>query len=166
MGLTVEDRLAVQDLIILYGHMHDSKQPHRIGDEIFAEDGEIDFGTGKLIGRSAIQAFFGSFDGLYDTSHIITNFIIEGDGDRARCHSHCLAWHWLKRPDVDGRPSLHPVDTLIVGGYDDQLRRESAGWRITRRRTVQYGTGLGAGVIDESLRPILEGCLGRLPEWP
>lgn len=164
--MTLEDRIAVQDVIILYAHLHDSKQPHRIAEEIFTEDAVLDFGTGIVTGRSAIRAFFGSFEGVFDTSHVITNIIVQGDASVARCQSHCLAWHWTRRPDVDGRPSLHPVDTLIVGGYDDELRRQADGWRISKRAVLQYGTGLGAGTVDAALRPILEGAIGRIPNWP
>ncbi len=166
MTIDLAERLAIQDLVILYGHFHDSKQSHRIADEIFTADASIDFGTGEIVGREAIRTFFASFEGLLGTSHNISNLIVERSGDRARCQSHCLAWHWLERPDVDGRPSLHPADTLAVGGYQDELRREEEGWRIERRRIVQFGTGLGVGEIAPAIRPIFEGALGRLPEWP
>lgn len=166
MRLSVEDRLAVEDVVILYGHLHDSKQSHRIADEIFTADATIDFGTGIVAGREAIRAFFASFDAIMGTSHNISNLIVEGSGDVARCQSHCLAWHWLDRPDIDGRPSLHPADTLAIGGYQDDLRREPEGWQIMRRRIVQFGTGLGVGSIAPQLRPIFEGAIGRLPEWP
>lgn len=168
MQLSIEDRLAVQDVVILYGHLHDSQQARRIAVEIFTADAEIDFGTGLITGRDAIAAFFSSFHGLLGTSHNISNLIVEGmgDGHLARCQSHCLAWHWLERPDVDERPSLHPADTLAVGGYQDDLRREADGWRIYRRKVIQYGTGLGVGAIAPELRPIFEGALGRLPDWP
>ena len=166
MPLTIEDRLAVQDVVILYAHLHDSKQAHRVPEEIFTHDARIDYGTGEIVGRAAIRAFFGSFPGLMGTSHNISNLIVEGNGDRARCQSHCMAWHWLEHPDVDGRPSIHPSDVLSVGGYQDELRREPEGWRICDRRLVQFGTGLGVGTAAPQLRPILEGLLGRLPDWP
>lgn len=166
MPLSVEDRFAVQDLVIFYGHLHDTLQSHRVADEIFTEDAVIDFGTGIVRGREGIRGFFTGFDGLLGTSHNISNFIVEGDGDYARCQSHVLAWHWMKRPDVDGRPSLHAADNLAVGHYQDEMRRENGRWRIFNRKTIQYGTGLGVGTITEQLRPIFEGCLGRLPDWP
>jgi hypothetical protein len=43
------------------------------------------------------------------TSHNITNILIEGDGDHARAHCHCLAWHWFERPDIDGHPQFTQV---------------------------------------------------------
>jgi SnoaL-like domain len=113
-----------------------------------------------------VGGFFGGFQDVFDTSHRVTNILVEGEGDWARCQSHCLAWHWRKRPDIDGRPSLHPTDIAIVGGYQDELRRGLDGWLITKRKTLQFGTGVGAGNVDEMIRPILEGSIGRLPEWP
>src|SRR3546814_9916951 len=85
MPLNVEDRLAVQDVVILYGHLHDSMQMHRIPDEIFTADATIDFGTGQVTGRDGIRALFSGFEGLLGTSHIITTLIVDGDGDDARC---------------------------------------------------------------------------------
>jgi hypothetical protein len=166
MPLSIEDRLAIQDIVILYGHLHDSKQPERITDAIFTADAVIDFGTGPVVGNEAIRGFFASFAGIMGTSHNISNLIVEGDGDNARCQSHCMAWHWLERPPVDGQPSLHPADTLAVGGYQDELRRTPDGWRISNRRAIQYGTGVGTGALAPQLRPIFEGMLGRLPDWP
>lgn len=126
----------------------------------------LDFGTGVLEGRDAIHGFFSGFEGMMGTSHNISNFIVEGDGDHARCQSHVMAWHWMKRPDIDGRPSLHPADNLAIGHYQDDMRRVDGRWFIAKRKTIQYGTGLGIGEVTEQLRPIFEGCLGRLPDWP
>lgn len=82
MRLSVEDRLAVQDVVILYGHFHDSRQSHRIADEIFCADATIDFGTGLVSGREAIRAFFAGFKGILGTSHNISNLIVDGEGNR------------------------------------------------------------------------------------
>ncbi len=166
MPLSADDRFAIHDLLHLYAHFHDSKQPGRIAAEIFAEDAVIDFGTGPVTGRKAIADFFAGFPEFLGTSHNISNILVEGTGDRARAQCHCLAWHWIARPDVDGRPSIHPSDALAIGGYQDELVRTSEGWRITTRKTVQYGTGLGVGVAQEPVRSVLEGALGRLPDWP
>ena len=166
MPLGVEDRWAIQDVINLYAHFHDSKQPHRIPDEIFAEGAVIDFGMGPVVGRSAIGAFFAGFPEFLGTSHNITNIIIQGDGDSARAQCHVLAWHWTARPDIDGRPSVHVTDALAVGGYQDEFARTPEGWRITNRKLLQYGTGLGAGVAEGGIRAVLEGSMGRVAEWP
>lgn len=53
-----------------------------------------------------------------------------------------------------------------MGGYDDVFVRTPEGWRVSNRRTVQYGTGLGVGLANEPIRSVLEGALGRLPDWP
>lgn len=107
MPLSAEDRFAIHDVLHLYAHFHDSKQPHRIAAEIFTGDASIDFGTGPVQGRRAIAAFFASFPEFLGTSHNISNVLVEGDGDHARAQCHCLAWHWISRPDVAGRPSIH-----------------------------------------------------------
>ena len=117
MQLSIEDRLALQDVIILYGHLHDSHRWHRIADEIFTADAEIDFGTGRSSPMSM-------------------------------------------------EPSLRPADSFVVGGYQNDLRRQADGWRILRHRVIQYGTGLGVGVIAPKLHPMFEGAVGLRADWP
>lgn len=164
--MQIEDRLAVQDVVILYAHLLDSGQSHRIAAEIFTEDAAIEYGGALVSGRPAITAFLTDFSGLLGTSHNVSNFIVEGEGNTARCQSHCMAWHWMKHPEIDGRTPIRPTDILAVGGYQDVLRREPVGWRISQRRMLSFGTGIGVGTLPDQLRPLFDGMLGRLPEWP
>jgi hypothetical protein len=95
MPLSVEDRFAIQDVVLRYAHFHDSKQTHRVAAEIFAPDAVIDLGTGTLVG-----------------------------------HRH---------------------------GTD--------GWRVTKCRSLQYGTGTGVGVMLTGWSAQFW-SMGRLAEWP
>jgi SnoaL-like domain len=53
---TLADRLAVEERIYMYAHLLDSQQYHRIADEVFTEDGDIDFGGQRAHGRAEIEA--------------------------------------------------------------------------------------------------------------
>ena len=158
------DRIAIEECLYRYAHLIDAMQYHRIAEEVFTEDGSIDFGGARAVGREAIHAQCMSYQGaLLGCSHNVTNVVIEVDGDEARAASRILAWHWFAIPGAD---PLRPTDLLAVGGYEDQLRRTPQGWRIHERRGLNFGTGVGAGQVPEPMRPIFEGMQGRTPSWP
>jgi hypothetical protein len=159
-----EEWKAIHDHQLRYAHLLDTRRNDRVAEEIFTADAVIDFGTGRVQGREAIHAFYMNFaDALLGTAHLLTNFHIEVEGDRARSLCRSMAWHWLKSPDP---LDLHAADILGIGGYQDELRREAEGWRISQRVTVQFGTGIGVGTPPAEIRPIFEGLMGRLPTWP
>jgi hypothetical protein len=161
----LEDQQKVRELLLRYAHLLDTQRTQLVAQEIFAAEAVLDFGTGRLEGRDAIHAFYMGFSGaMLGTSHNLTNIQIEVDGDRARSLCRAMAWHWFHPADPTG--ALGPSDLLAVGGYQDELQRESAGWRICHRRSVQFGTGIGVGTPSDAIRPIFEGLMGRLPTWP
>jgi hypothetical protein len=161
---SLADRIAIEECIYMYAHLLDSQQFHRIADEVFTEDGDIDFGGQRVHGRAEIEATVLGYTGvLKGCSHNISNVIIEVTGDEARATSKVTAWHWFQREDGD---EYAPSDLLAVGGYQDRLRRTSMGWRIYQRRGVNFGTGVGVGDVPLELRPVFDGMRGRLPDWP
>jgi len=161
---TLTDRIAIEECIYRYAHLVDSMQYHRIAEEVFTEDGSIDFGGARSVGREAIHAQCMGYQGaLMGCSHNVTNLVIEVNGDEARAASRILAWHWFAIPGAD---PLRPTDLLAVGGYEDRLRRTADGWRIHERRGFNFGTGIGAGTVPDPMRPIFEGMQGRKPSWP
>jgi hypothetical protein len=161
---TIADRIAVEECIYRYAHLIDSMQFDRIATEVFTEDGCIDFGSARSEGRAAIHAQSMGYQGaLLGCSHNVTNLVIEVSGDEARAASRIMAWHWFANPDAD---PLRQTDLLAIGGYEDRLRRTPEGWRIYDRRGLNFGTGVGIGVIPEPMRPIFEGMQGRTPSWP
>ncbi len=158
------DRIAVEERIYMYAHLLDSQQYHRIADEVFTEDADVDFGGQRAVGRAEIEATVLGYTGvLKGCSHNTSNLIIEVNGDEARVTSKVMAWHWFNRPDADNYAA---TDLLAIGGYQDRLRRTPRGWRIFERRGVNFGTGIGIGDVPLEMRPIFDGMRGRLPEWP
>jgi hypothetical protein len=161
----LEDWQRVYEHEIYYAHLLDTRQTHRVAVDIFSADAEVDYGTGLLKGRDAIHAFYAGFEGaLLGTSHNLGNFHIEIQGDRAQSLCRAMAWHWVG--DSNSAAALPAADLLAIGGYQDELRREAAGWRVRRRVSVQFGTGIGVGMATPAIRPIFEGLMGRLPTWP
>jgi hypothetical protein len=165
----LEDWRAVYEHEINYAHLLDTGQTHRVAEEIFSADAELDYGTGRLRGREAIHTFYSGFEAaLRGTSHNLGNFHIEVQGDRARSACRAMAWHWHKAEESKtvSASNLPAADLLAIGGYQDDLERVASGWRVTRRLCVQFGTGIGLGTATDAIRPIFEGLIGRLPTWP
>lgn len=161
---TLADRIAIEECLYRYAHLIDTMHYHRIAEEVFTEDGSIDFGGDRAVGRDAIHAQAMGYQGaLMGCSHNVTNVVIEVNGDEARAASRILAWHWFAIPGAD---PLRPTDLLAVGAYEDRLRRTAQGWRIFERRGLNFGTGVGAGQVPEPMRPMFEGMQGRALSWP
>ncbi|GGN52168.1 MAG: hypothetical protein CMH85_02895 [Novosphingobium sp.] len=161
---TIADRIAIEECVYRYAHLIDSLQFHRVADEVFAEDGRIEFGATLAVGREAIHAQCMAYRGaLLGCSHNVSNLMIEVTGDEARAASRVLAWHWFAIADAD---PLRPSELLAVGGYEDRLRRTPAGWRIYERRGVNFGTGVGIGQVPEAMRPAFSAMHERAPSWP
>ncbi len=63
-------------------------------------------------------------DGTPRTAHVITNPIVEIDGDRARVRS-----RFLVLQATDGLP----LQAIITGRYDDAFERVAGEWRFASR---------------------------------
>ena len=63
------------------------------------------------------------FTGLDATQHVMTNPIVDIDGDTARCRMYMQAEHFLQN-------SSGSSDFAIGGYYDDRLKRSDTGWLI------------------------------------
>lgn len=83
--------------------------------------------TGDLVGGEAIRGFYvGYLAGGAPTRHVITNLIIDVEGDTARVFSYITAFK-------------HPPDgpaTIINGHYEDRFERDGDGWRFREKRIV------------------------------
>jgi 3-phenylpropionate/cinnamic acid dioxygenase small subunit len=125
--ITAEDRIAIHDVIALHGHLADDRDWDRL-DEVFTDDVVFDItdsGYGTLHGLPAMQELArGSRDeASQPLGHHVTNIvIIDQDGDKVRARSKALA------VAADG--------TSGTAVYEDVLRREQQGWRISYRKVV------------------------------
>ncbi len=111
---------------------------------VFAEDGVLDWARGEVIGRPAIRDFMA--DGTYDlrklnfqpattpdgrewtpaVRHLVTNQVIELDGDTARVIS-----YWMNYSNAADR---RQIQWLSYGSWDDELVKIDGEWLFKRHK--------------------------------
>lgn len=130
----MEDESAIRKVLIEYGAFLDARDYASYAN-LFAKDGVWTGGFGSFTGPAAIEAMLlenlgASEPGYINKSsfHMMTNPIIEIDGNRAQATSKYL--FWTKNSANGPNPSL-------AGRYVDEFVRENGAWKIARRTT--YG---------------------------
>jgi ketosteroid isomerase-like protein len=102
-----------------------------------------------LRGRGEIAEYFRrAAKHLQATAHLLTNVDVEVDptAGTATASSRVIACHWSL--PVDDQPAARPADFVLLGTYDDVLRRTPDGWQITHRLVGALGpAGLVAGSL-------------------
>lgn len=132
MALTADDRSAINDLISLHGHLMDDGALDRL-DELFCADVTYDltdFGAGPLRGIPAIRDAAIAMGDANPVGHHVTNVIIsEAGGDDVLARSKGIGIR------ADGTTGS------VV--YEDRIRREAEGWRISYRKVIARRAPLG-----------------------
>jgi hypothetical protein len=121
----MEDRIAIADLISLYGIVIDERQWALVG-TLFTDDAVYDitdFGADMLQGAAQIKAFWEKTP-LHPRAHHATNVLIRADR-----HGNAVALS--KGIGVGRRGKVGSVT------YYDEFRRTESGWRISKRIAVQ-----------------------------
>ena len=132
MALSIEDQLAIQQLVARYNHAIDSGDAEAYADT-FTEDGVLDAGDLVLSGYEALYAFADSFAmTVRAPRHIASNLVIDGDGDRAQLRAYVQLY------GLDGVPPRQEV--RASGIYTDTLVKEDGRWRFVRRTFVNDAT--------------------------
>jgi 3-phenylpropionate/cinnamic acid dioxygenase small subunit len=125
VALSVEDRLAVHELVSLHGHLVDSGEFDRM-DELFCDDVVYDvsaLGRGELRGYEAISEASLAVGDANPVGHHVTNVCVSEDPDgTVRVHSKAI-----------GIYANGSAGSVV---YEDVLRREPAGWRIAYRKVI------------------------------
>jgi len=121
--LDVADRLAIHELIGLYGIVIDERDWSRVG-ELFTDDVVYDMselGLGTLHGVDAVLHLWRSREDLHPLAHHATNIVVTAGADRdtARVIS--------KGIGVGRKGRVGSVT------YRDLVRRTPQGWRIASR---------------------------------
>ena len=127
MQCPIEDRLAIQDLMIAYAHAVDT-----IGNidgilDVFTEDAVFDLsgiGLTPQLGHDCIRAFFTNvFANMAHHAHYLTNFAVTAyAGDTASMRAYVIGMGQGK----DGS------SVTVNGRYYFDVRRTEAGWKATR----------------------------------
>jgi hypothetical protein len=113
--LSIEDELAIQNVVSLYHHLIDARGARRLG-EVFTEDAVLDlsaFGLGVFSGLPAIIERFEIPQDLTHTSTTLRTFEDEQGAVRAVSKTVGVG--------DDGR--------VVVSLHNDLMRRTSDGWR-------------------------------------
>jgi CTP synthase (UTP-ammonia lyase) len=123
MALTIEDRLAIGEVICRHGHLIDAGELDRL-DELFTSDvvyDVSDFVGESLVGLEAIRQAALALGEHNPLGHHVTNVVISETGENeAAAQSKGIG------VNSDGSAA-----TVI---YDDTVVRTTSGWRISRRR--------------------------------
>jgi 3-phenylpropionate/cinnamic acid dioxygenase small subunit len=141
---TLMDRLEIEQVLVRYSTLIDTKQFTRLAAEVFTLDAVVDYtrAPGGIAGSVAeVTAWLSSVLQPFKVlQHMLGNFDITVDGDRAR--SICY-FHNPMGLAAEG-------DTISMfwcgGRYRDELVRTPQGWRIKQRiDEVLYMHGLPTG---------------------
>lgn len=134
------DRLAVQDVISRMCVGADRRDWDAVA-RLFDDPVRLDYTSlqgGEPLTtdpRSVVEGWASALDGLKATHHMITNQLIELEGDRARSSAYFQATHVLHAEHGDSR-------WVLGGRYDAELRRSGGDWRITAlTMTAVWATG-------------------------
>ena len=128
MALSIEDRLAIQDLYSDYCHTIDDGRGKAFA-ACFTADGTLEVGGMRepLAGVDALTAFGdATAQARPGLRHVVTNLLVDGDGDSATGRAYLYAYATA----ADG----HQV--LMTGRYQDTLRKVDGSWRFASRTMV------------------------------
>lgn len=132
VGVSVEDRIAIHDLVAAYSWRCDTKDFDGIS-ALFADDGVWDeqvLGAPRCEGREAVQ---GLFNALNDADiplavHMISNErISEGNATSAKGTCHLRTY---------GSVNGTPLD--VIGYYDDEYTKIDGRWFFASRTLVGF----------------------------
>jgi ketosteroid isomerase-like protein len=132
MALTEQDRIDINDLINLHGHLTDAGELDQAG-ELFTPDVTYDvedLGFGSLHGPAAIREAALALGDANPVGHHVTNIVITPiDDDSVRVRSKGIG------VKADG--------TAGSVGYDDIVTRAPDGWKIRYRKVIARRVALG-----------------------
>ncbi|KAA8886204.1 nuclear transport factor 2 family protein [Nocardia colli] len=132
MVLTEQDRIDINDLINLHGHLVDAGELDRAG-ELFTSDVTYDledFGLGSLRGTEALRETALALGDKNPVGHHVTNIVITLVDDRtARVRSKGI--------------SVQANGTVGSVVYDDIVTRRPGGWKISYRKVTARRAVLG-----------------------
>lgn len=123
MPLTVEDRLAIQELLARYNHAIDGGDPEGWA-ATFAPDGTFESRGEVHTGTEQLATFARGFQQrLPGARHWNNNLVIDGDGEQATTTCYLQLWR-------EGQLASE-------GRYVDTLRKIDGQWRFTSRKVVR-----------------------------
>ena len=148
------DVIAISNLVAESQYLIDSGRWSLLADDVFASElegvvPEADFGFAIWRGTEGIRAGFDASLPRFEACvHAVTNLHVVVDGDRAAARYYIQGWHWVRTEEP--RASTE-ADFLVLGVMQDELVRQSDGWRVARRRLSRMGPGVAVGTLPDFL---------------
>lgn len=137
-----DDRFGIQATLMRYSTALD-RRDWRLMEEVFTED--LVYDAGEWVTRSLAEYLARVrpyLDGCGPTQHLLGNYRIVLDGDRASSAVYVRAFHF-------GTRELGETTYEMLGEYRDRLVRTAAGWR-SRERSLRLVGERGTRAV---LRP-------------
>jgi SnoaL-like domain len=132
----LSDRFEIQDLVVHYAHLIDSKQIDRLREDIFTADVHIDYSVfggsvGDLDETLAFLKASLTSELFPNSQHLNANVQVQLQGDTATGRVMCFN-------PMEMQISEGKTHTFFLGlWYVDEYRRTDKGWRICRREEVK-----------------------------
>jgi hypothetical protein len=131
MQREVEDRIEIVAVLDRYAEALDQRRWELL-EQVFVPDVHFDFGEWSARSLPEAVATIRSYlDGCGPSQHLLGNYRIELDGDRATSRVYVRASH-VGVGRADGK------SYEMTGEYADELRRTPAGWRSVKRRAQVF----------------------------
>jgi uncharacterized protein (TIGR02246 family) len=128
MALSLADKVEIQELIARYNRAIDTGEPEEWA-ATFTADGEFHGIVGDFNGTRELTQFArdywskSEYEEFRKAQHWVTNVVVDGDGHEARLFAHLM----MVKPEGDG------AAIILLGWYDDELRRVDGRWRFAAR---------------------------------
>ena len=118
MTLTLEDKLAIRELVARYNQAIDGRDAAAYADT-FVDDGVFQIsGQPEIRGREKLMRMIERL-GPPNSRHWVNNMVFEGDGDSARMTCYLMVLNGLR--------------VTNMGYYDNVLRKDGGAWKFVRR---------------------------------
>ena len=131
MALTLEDRLAVQDLMVRYARGIDVDCTEEEWVDLFTENAVMTSPySGVHEGVEGVKQFRNRFvprRGQIQIRHVITNFLIDGEGDRATLKA------YFTELKTDLQAAKPKTELFFAGSYDCVARKIGGKWKLEHR---------------------------------
>ncbi len=131
MALTLEDRLAVQELMVRYAYGIDTDCTEAGWLDLFTENAVMTSPfSGVHEGFEGVKQFRNKFlprRGKIQIRHVITNFLVDGEGDRATLKA------YFTELKTDLQASKPKTELFFCGSYDCVARKIDGKWKLERR---------------------------------
>lgn len=139
--VSVEDRLAVQELTARYAHYVDNGLGEAWA-STFTPDGVLEYHGIPVCGHEELAAFASQDLGFYPTHFVGNSIMVQVAPDLIHARSMVVVAIRSKNeaPVVVHDMTIDaPTETLGVGVYDDEIVKTEQGWRFRFRRAGSTG---------------------------